>query len=708
MASQVLVALADAWGSRHGGVNAFNYDLCGGLASRLRGTVPIVCVVPRASEDDRHAASKASVILLSTESDALDSGDVRVVLERADYREVVWWIGHDLITGPLALKVRSQLGGQVALIHHMNYAAYTSYKHGEGALAMERHDAQRVLFSQADRAFAVGPLLRDSLSDMLDDESPRPGMLIPGLPKIRARTPAGPFKAIIVGRLGPEDDRIKQGRLAVAGVAMARRRAKQTPGSPPLLAQQRPSIHLIGLEAAGGETEISFHQLSETWGGDAWPQVVAQPFIEDREALFGQIASAHVALMPSWHEGFGLTGWEAVAAGVPLIVSEESGLYRLIKELAPGLENCLVPVTVGGHLGLEDEENFTEQDVEKIAVAVAVVAGDWQAAKARAGTLKQLLDSKSINWDATAGELLTGLGVNQSPPPSGAHRRPDSSTQASVVLVDRRTPLGKSRDGPESLLLRPESQVVPFHITLESLCTDILTWTLDDVAFPQRIALRLYAAEGGSGKTRLLIEACSRLLDRAENDWVAGFLADRRQNQALVQEIPALVNSNARVFIVIDYAETRRLDVRTVVSSALRAPANHRIRIVLLGRGEGDGWDLLRQEERRDQDLRHFLASLQGTQGPFPLPQPRADDLDARREIFEGARQAFSSHLGKRAETSPPPNLGAAPFGQMLFLHLGALASLHGRALEEEGALLDATLDRERDYWIRALGRVVN
>src|SRR5277367_316713 len=74
MASQVLVALADAWGSRHGGVNAFNYDLCGGLASRLRGTVPIVCVVPRASEDDRRAASKASVILLSTESDALDSG----------------------------------------------------------------------------------------------------------------------------------------------------------------------------------------------------------------------------------------------------------------------------------------------------------------------------------------------------------------------------------------------------------------------------------------------------------------------------------------------------------------------------------------------------------------------------------------------------------------------------------------------------------
>jgi hypothetical protein len=53
------------------------------------------------------------------------------------------------------------MGGRVALIHHMNYAAYASYKHGEGALAMHRHDAQRELFNQAERTFGVGPILRD-------------------------------------------------------------------------------------------------------------------------------------------------------------------------------------------------------------------------------------------------------------------------------------------------------------------------------------------------------------------------------------------------------------------------------------------------------------------------------------------------------------------------------------------------------------------
>src|SRR5258706_3162860 len=123
MTRQALVALADAWGPRHGGVNAFNHDLCSGLASRLSGSVPVSCIVPRASEEERRAALTAGVILLCTQAAALDSGDIRRVLEQVGYEGAAWWIGHDVITGPLALNVMSQLGGKTALIHHMSYAA---------------------------------------------------------------------------------------------------------------------------------------------------------------------------------------------------------------------------------------------------------------------------------------------------------------------------------------------------------------------------------------------------------------------------------------------------------------------------------------------------------------------------------------------------------------------------------------------------------
>src|SRR6266568_6793373 len=130
MTGPLLVALADAWGPRYGGVNAFNHDLCIGLASRLHEDSQLICAVPRASQEEQSAASNANVTLLVTESDRLDSGDIARVLNQVGYGEIAWWIGHDVITGPMALKCKSLLGGKVALIHHMNYLDYVAFKHG--------------------------------------------------------------------------------------------------------------------------------------------------------------------------------------------------------------------------------------------------------------------------------------------------------------------------------------------------------------------------------------------------------------------------------------------------------------------------------------------------------------------------------------------------------------------------------------------------
>ena len=61
------------------------------------------------------------------------------------------------------------------------------------------------------------------------------------------------------------------------------------------------------------------------------------PFIQDRQALFDDLRSASVAMMPSWHEGFGLVSWEAIAAGVPLIISKKSGVYKFLEHERAGL-----------------------------------------------------------------------------------------------------------------------------------------------------------------------------------------------------------------------------------------------------------------------------------------------------------------------------------------------------------------------------------
>jgi hypothetical protein len=70
---------------------------------------------------------------------------------------------------------------------------------------------------------------------------------------------------------------------------------------------------------------------------------------------------------------------------------------------------------------------------------------------------------------------------------------------------------------PDSLLLRPESQVVRFHRLREPLRDTIVNWAIIP---DSSVKLRLQAGEGGAGKTRLLIEVCNHL--ERSHGWRAG------------------------------------------------------------------------------------------------------------------------------------------------------------------------------------------
>eukprot|EP00058_Branchiostoma_floridae_P021466 XP_002606956.1 hypothetical protein BRAFLDRAFT_64952 [Branchiostoma floridae] len=57
---------------------------------------------------------------------------------------------------------------------------------------------------------------------------------------------------------------------------------------------------------------------------------------------------AHLVLMPSRAEPFGMVGLEAIAVGVPVLVSDRSGLADLINKFAPRYHNCIVETYAGG------------------------------------------------------------------------------------------------------------------------------------------------------------------------------------------------------------------------------------------------------------------------------------------------------------------------------------------------------------------------
>eukprot|EP00058_Branchiostoma_floridae_P020570 XP_002606060.1 hypothetical protein BRAFLDRAFT_92079 [Branchiostoma floridae] len=58
---------------------------------------------------------------------------------------------------------------------------------------------------------------------------------------------------------------------------------------------------------------------------------------------------SHLVLMPSRAEPFGFVGLEAIAVGVPVLVSDKSGLADLINKFAPRYHNCIVKTDVHGY-----------------------------------------------------------------------------------------------------------------------------------------------------------------------------------------------------------------------------------------------------------------------------------------------------------------------------------------------------------------------
>ena len=59
-------------------------------------------------------------------------------------------------------------------------------------------------------------------------------------------------------------------------------------------------------------------------------------FVQDRESLKGLFQEVDLVIMPSRTEGFGLTGFEAMSAGLPVLVSRNSGFGEALSGEAFG------------------------------------------------------------------------------------------------------------------------------------------------------------------------------------------------------------------------------------------------------------------------------------------------------------------------------------------------------------------------------------
>lgn len=290
----------------------------------------------------------------------------------------------------------------------------------------------------ADLVFAVGPKLKKSAEDKLISlDSSKVIEVIPGLEQIEPCTkPPNKFSAMVFGRLGKEDDIIKQPSAVVAAFADAHNEISHSLGSDPKLI-------LFGSDISPSDAYRDLTSLSKQYYNGLL-NIQPLPYETNRHHLLAELSKQTVCLMPSFHEGFGLVAWEAIAAGVPVILSKNSGVYEFIeREYNRAGVACLHEVSLQGS---DQAYAPNEHDVVAIKEAILRIAKDPQNEKKLALDLRSRLQANGYSWEHCAEQVAQDLGFEKAEPPSpqegyktlleeGQKKAPSTRINASVALV---------------------------------------------------------------------------------------------------------------------------------------------------------------------------------------------------------------------------------------------------------------------------------
>jgi Glycosyl transferases group 1 len=390
-----IVFLASGWGAKNGGVNSFNYDIACTLGNFNNHNIIPICVVEAATTDEIVEAKSHNVLLYSTKGRFTASNIIKI-LNNNGHSNISCWIGHDIITGQEAnecrdiykeiLKVECISG----VIHHMDYSSYYTSKTNDGKATLEKKRLQSDVFTNCDVVYAVGPFLKNSVENILLESDIHKNVieLIPGLSDINNIVTNSPFRALSYGRLGDEDEIIKQGKLAVAAFS---KMCKDEEINDSVLT-------IIGIDNDNlKEKQKELYQIGFDHAGKLC-NITGLPYL-DRSEIYKALRTQSVSMMLSTHEGFGLAGWESISAEVPLILSVDTGLYKFLDiNLGGAGTGCLTPVKITG--------DFT-QDIHQVSFALHKIKNNLESARRDAQSLKRQLSVYS--WTATVDQLISHI-----------------------------------------------------------------------------------------------------------------------------------------------------------------------------------------------------------------------------------------------------------------------------------------------------------
>ena len=339
--------------------------------------VEVCMYLPAFSEEDKKAADKCRVRLLKAKKKpGCDPIDWLASVPSDHQMNVV--IGHGIHLGRQIPRIKQSHPEckwvQVVHTDPEECGMFKTYA-DPTAKGQKKHDAEVELCKQADQVVAIGPKLADTYSrsfgkgEVFD--------LTPGIfPEFadmkqdigEKRT----FHVLVFGRGDSEDFQLKGYDIAARAVAE--------------LKDEKHPFKLVFVGAPNGkEEELKQRFLSQ---GILPLQLIVRRAME-REELAQQFYEADLVIMPSRTEGFGLAALEALSAGLPVLVSSNSG-FGVALEKVPFGTNFVV----------------NSEDPREWAKAIQRVRSKHRNVRLREASDLRKNYSETYNWEKQCSQLL--------------------------------------------------------------------------------------------------------------------------------------------------------------------------------------------------------------------------------------------------------------------------------------------------------------
>ena len=370
--------LASEWGSSKGGLSTMNRELA--INTAQHSSVDVTFFVPQCNDEDKKAALSHKVKLVEAiRQPGMEKLQWLSFLPDDLYIDVV--VGHGIMLGPQANAIKKAKKCKwVQVVHTVpeELEMYRTYANPISG-AEENHKIEVELCQLADFVVSIGPKVNEAFRCYLSSCKKAemffnftPGIFSEFSEVEQVSEREGKFRVLLFGRGDEEDFSVKGFDIAAKAVASLE------------------NIKLVFVGAPKGELEEVKNRFVKY--GIRASNLTVRSFSTDRESLKGLFCEVDLAVMPSRAEGFGLTALEALSAGLPILVSENSGFGEALSK-----------VRFGSYFVVDSE------DAQVWANAIQRLQVKERCDRLEESEILRSLYSKRYGWKKQCGEFIAKM-----------------------------------------------------------------------------------------------------------------------------------------------------------------------------------------------------------------------------------------------------------------------------------------------------------